>query len=177
MRGTLLPCCAGGWPKFQSLGLDKYWLPRHLGPLGYSTFFSGKFINLFGLGPKDTNACPKGFDVFDPLTDASVYNYIDFDFVPQVSCEGAHAASAHAEPLRGVACTRAMHACRILAGLSGQPHVVARSGWWGPNASPARPPPPPTRLAHTHSPCCCALLCAVRSEGQLQGQLPDGRAS
>lgn len=81
-HSTIIP--AGGWPKFQQLGLDQSWLPKQLAPLGYSSYFTGKFINLFSLGPSDTNACPKGFDVFDPLTDASVYNYIDFDFVPQV---------------------------------------------------------------------------------------------
>lgn len=75
--------CAGGWPKFSKLQLDKRWLPRYLGPLGYTTYFTGKFINNFDLTPDDTASCPRGFDVFDPLTDATVYQYINFDFLPQ----------------------------------------------------------------------------------------------
>ncbi|KXZ51604.1 hypothetical protein GPECTOR_12g568 [Gonium pectorale] len=73
----------GGWGKFQSLGLDNDWLPTWLRPLGYRTYFTGKFINLFDVAPGDTRNCPKGWDMFDPLTDKSVYDYVNYDFMPQ----------------------------------------------------------------------------------------------
>ena len=58
------------------------WLPRFLQPLGYNTYFTGKFINYFDLAPGDR--CPQGWSMFDPLTDQTVYQYTDFDFLPQV---------------------------------------------------------------------------------------------
>ncbi|KAG2448680.1 hypothetical protein HYH02_006037 [Chlamydomonas schloesseri] len=73
----------GGWKKFQGLNLDKSWLPLKLKPLGYNTYFTGKFINLFDVPAGDTKNCPKGWDMFDPLTDKTVYDYINYDFTPQ----------------------------------------------------------------------------------------------
>ncbi|GFR52237.1 hypothetical protein Agub_g14771, partial [Astrephomene gubernaculifera] len=73
----------GGWGKFSSLALDRDWLPLWLKPLGYNTYFTGKFINLFDVEAGDTASCPKGWDMFDPLTDKSVYDYVNYDFMPQ----------------------------------------------------------------------------------------------
>ncbi|EFJ48854.1 hypothetical protein VOLCADRAFT_90537 [Volvox carteri f. nagariensis] len=73
----------GGWGRFQAQKLDAEWLPLWLKPLGYNTYFTGKFINLFDVPPGDVKNCPKGWDMFDPLTDKSVYDYINYDFVPQ----------------------------------------------------------------------------------------------
>ncbi|GLI59401.1 hypothetical protein VaNZ11_001283 [Volvox africanus] len=73
----------GGWGRFKAQNLDADWLPLWLKPLGYNTYFTGKFINLFDVLPGDIKNCPKGWDMFDPLTDKSVYDYINYDFTPQ----------------------------------------------------------------------------------------------
>ncbi|GLC42652.1 hypothetical protein PLESTB_001123900 [Pleodorina starrii] len=83
----------GGWGKFQSLNLDSDWLPTWLKPLGYNTYFTGKFINLFDVAPGDTKNCPKGWDMFDPLSDKSVYDYVNFDFLPQCAKTDSYSKS------------------------------------------------------------------------------------
>ena len=63
----------------------KGWLPSRLRDLGYNTYLVGKFLNAFS--PKRPSDCPEGWTLFDPLTDATVYKYNDFDFQPEVgSC-------------------------------------------------------------------------------------------
>jgi hypothetical protein len=47
--------------------------------------FIGKFMNNFDVTPDEPQRCPSGFDVFDPLIDATVFQYTDFDFVSNVS--------------------------------------------------------------------------------------------
>ncbi|KAG2494095.1 hypothetical protein HYH03_007734 [Edaphochlamys debaryana] len=73
----------GGFRRFTQLRLDRDWLPGWLQALGYRTMLTGKFMNLFDVAPGDTARCPRGWDLFDPLTDATVYQYVNFDFMPQ----------------------------------------------------------------------------------------------
>lgn len=73
----------GGFPKFSQLRLDRSYLPAWLQSLNYSTYLTGKFLNSFDVQPGDVARCPQGFDVFDPLTEDSMYDYNNFDFLPQ----------------------------------------------------------------------------------------------
>lgn len=72
----------GSFSKFEQLQLDRNWLPGWLKSLNYTTYFTGKFVNGFDVRPGETSRCPRGWDMFDPLTDKTVYDYTDFDFLP-----------------------------------------------------------------------------------------------
>ena len=53
-----LPCYAGGAGKFLNQELDRDYLPVWLQALGYSTYFTGKFLNGFDDDLAETN-CPR----------------------------------------------------------------------------------------------------------------------
>ncbi len=55
------PRAAGGYRKFREYGYDSQWLPTWLRPLGYRTYFTGKFVNLWDVvGAQLTTRSPRG---------------------------------------------------------------------------------------------------------------------
>lgn len=70
MTSAFLPPTTGGAWKFMKEGMDANYLPVWLQRLGYSTYFTGKFLNQYNV----RQGCPRGWTNFEGMADDGTYN-------------------------------------------------------------------------------------------------------
>ncbi|GAX84170.1 hypothetical protein CEUSTIGMA_g11593.t1 [Chlamydomonas eustigma] len=80
----------GGAAKFMNEGMDSSYLPTWMQQLGYSTYFTGKFLNSLSLPILENSRCPQGWDVFDAMLDGQNHSYNEWYYYPifTTNCQG-----------------------------------------------------------------------------------------